>query len=174
MISGALWVLAGLMATALALVLYRLVRRVDAESCSPEWLDSFSIERFAPMERLLDTKDFNFLESQPGYNRAMGARLRRERRKAFRAYLRLLAGDFDRLVEYAKLIVVFSSEERPEFAKALWWEQTRFYVAVYWVRCRLMLDPLGLPRVDARSLVQALGGLRDDLQQFAMQRTEAV
>ena len=103
---------------AFAVLLIRLASRVGAGSSNLEWLDDFSIERFAPMERLLDPKDFKFLKSQPGYRASMGVRLLLERRRAFAGYLGMLTRDFNRLLGIAKLMLVFSTEDRPEFAKA--------------------------------------------------------
>src|SRR5215472_14604028 len=82
----------------IAFLLYRLSLRVDADACDPVWLESFSLNQFAPMERLLDSSDLKFLESQPGYRPALKANLIRERRKALAGYIRLLSRDFNRLV----------------------------------------------------------------------------
>jgi len=172
MISGIVC-LAFVLLLAFAVLLIRLVSRVDAGSTNPEWLDDFSIDRFAPMQRLLDPKDFQFLKEQPGYNAAIGARLLKERRRAFGGYLSMLTRDFNRLLGVAKLMLVYSSEDRPEFAKALWRQQITFYFAVYALRFRVAFYPLGWTRVDAGNLVKSLASLHEHLQAWALQRAEA-
>jgi hypothetical protein len=172
MISGIVWLAVALL-LAFSLLLIRLASRVGARSSNPEWLDDFSIERFAPMERLLDPSDFKFLKAQPGYCPSLGARLLKERRRAFAGYLGMLTRDFNRLLGVAKLMLVFSTEDRPAFAKALWRQQFTFYFAVAALRCRLALYPLGLTGVDAGNLVKALAGFHEQLQGWAVQRAEA-
>ena len=66
-------VLAGLSGAVLLLLVsfaclfLRLASRFDADGYGLVWLDEFSLEDYAPMERLLDRGDFTFLASQPGY-----------------------------------------------------------------------------------------------------------
>ena len=158
----------------IAFLLYRLSLRVDADACDPVWLESFSLNQFAPMERLLDSSDLKFLESQPGYRPALKANLIRERRKALAGYIRLLTRDFNQLVAIAKLMLVYSDEEQPGFATALWRQQLNFYVAVWSLRCRLALQPFGGHAADGRNLLDALARLRREIDGLALQRTAAV
>jgi hypothetical protein len=159
---------------AFGLLFQRLAKRVGAPAGNPEWLESITLERYAPMERLLQRSDFAFLEAQPGYRPGIGARLLAERRKAFAGYLRLLAHDFDQLMGLAKWMLVHSATDRPAFGKALWRQQISFYRAVYALRFRVACYPLGFAGVDARKLVDSLASLRDGIQQLALQRVEAV
>ena len=153
---------------AVFLVLFhRLASRSDAADCTTEWLESFSVESYAPMERLLDEGDFTFLAAQPGYNPQIAHRLRTERRKVFAGYLRLLIADFNRLLGLAKLMVVYSAEDQTEFAKALWRQQLTFYFAVCAVRCRLALYPLGWRPVDVGRLVHSLERMRSRVRSLA-------
>jgi len=46
---------------------WRLASRSDNQASTVEWFESFSLDSFAPMERLLDQSDFEFLAQQPGY-----------------------------------------------------------------------------------------------------------
>jgi hypothetical protein len=60
-------------AVALLITFLALVRRVAAPSRTAEgdlgtWLDSFSVARYRPMERLLSEADYEFLAAQPGYD----------------------------------------------------------------------------------------------------------
>lgn len=159
---------------ALFVVLFRtLISRPNRTTCSLEWLDSFSLENYAPMQRLLDRDDIVFLSSQPGYRPAIGKRLMAERRKIFRGYLRLLMLDFHQLIGLGKLMVVCASEDRAELARALLRSQVSFYFAVLAVECKLALHPLGWSVVDVRRLVQALETMRDQIQALASQRLAA-
>jgi hypothetical protein len=159
---------------AFGLMFLRLAKRVNAPAGNPEWLESITLERYAPMERLLQRSDFAFLEAQPGYRPGIGARLLAERRKAFAGYLRLMTHDFDQLLGLAKWMLVHSTTDRPEFGKALWRQHIAFYCAVYALRFRVAFYPLGFAGVDARKLVDSLASLRDGIQQLALQRVEAV
>jgi hypothetical protein len=170
----ALSIIVILLGLAFAAVIYRLASRVDEEACSPEWLEEFSLERFAPMERLLDPVDIKFVESQPGYHRSIGARLLRERRRAFVGYLDLLTQDFNQLMGVAKLMAVHSSEDRTDFAVALWRQQITFYLAICAVRCRVALYPLVRTGINVGNLVDSMAGLRRQIQELTVPRVQAV
>jgi len=156
-----------------ALLFRRLTSHVDAEAPNPDWLENFSMDRFAPMGRLLDPSDLKFLESQPGYRPSLRARLIRERRRAVIGYIRLLAGDFNRLIAIAKLMLIYSNEDRQEFAKALWWQQVSFHWNVLSLRCRLVLWP-SVGAVDGSALLGALRNLRQQIDQLSLQQAGAV
>jgi hypothetical protein len=156
-----------------ALLFRALASRAVQTTCSLEWLDSFSLENYAPMQRLLDDGDVEFLASQPGYRPEIGKRLMAERRKIFRGYLRLLILDFNQLIGLGKLMVVYAAEDRSELARALWRRQISFHVAVFAVQCKLALHPLGWSTVDVRKLVQTLETMRDQIQALASQRIAA-
>jgi hypothetical protein len=148
----------------------RLASRRGAEPLTTQWLSEFSIESYAPMERLLDQSDVAFLATQQGYRPEIGRRLMAERRKVFAAYLRELVQDFNRLMAIGKFMVVHSTEDRPEFARTLFRQQARFYLSVCIVRCQLALYPLGWRLVDARGLVQAVDTMRRQVHELALQR----
>ena len=164
-------VLAVVILTALSIALFalfrRLASRLDAEACTAEWLDNFSTADYAPMQRLFDEKDYEFLASQSGYRPEIARQLRADRRKVLSGYLQLLIGDFNQLHAIAKLMLVYSDEDRPDFGKALLWQQITFYYAVTAVRCRLALMPLGWPAPDVRKLIQPIESMGLQLQQMA-------
>ena len=154
---------------AFALLFWRLAGRVDNQACTAEWFESLTLESFAPMERLLDPSDFEFLSQQPGYRPEIGARLLKERKKMFLGYLRLLIGDFNQLLHLARLMIVYSAEDRAEFAKALWWQQTTFYFAVCAVRLRVAIYPLAWTPLDVAKLMQALQNIHNQVSQLGFQ-----
>jgi hypothetical protein len=145
---------------------WRLASRFDAQQCTAEWLDSFSMKSYAPMERLLERSDLAFLASQPGYRPAIGRRLMAERRKIFRAYLRLLVRDFNQLIGIGKLMVVYSSRDQQEFARSLRRQQVKFYARVCALQLQLVLYPVGWTSVDARGLLDALGAMRTKVREL--------
>jgi hypothetical protein len=148
-------------------LLWRLASRFDARHCTAEWLDSFSLESYAPMERLLDSTDLEFLASQPGYRPEIAKRLMAERRQIFAVFLGHLVRDFNQLVRIGKLMIVYSTEDRQEFASHLWRAQVRFYAGVCSVRLQLALYPLGWHVADAHRLVAALAAMRNQVQALA-------
>jgi len=154
---------------AFVLLFRQLASRFDNQASTAEWFESFSVENFAPMERLLDQSDFEFLSQQPGYRPEIGARLLKERKKLFLGYLRLLIGDFNQLLRIARLMIVYSAEDRAEFAKVLWRQQVTFYFAVCAVRLRVALYPMGWTSLDVSRLMQALENMRSQVAQLGFQ-----
>jgi hypothetical protein len=154
------------LAACFAGLFWRLASRFDAQQCTAEWLDRFSVKSYAPMERLLDSNDLAFLASQPGYRPEIGKRLMAERRKIFRAYLRLLVRDFNQLIGIGKLMVVYSNLDQHEFARSLGRQQVQFYARVCALHVQLALHPLGWTSVDARDLLAALGDMRTKVRQM--------
>ncbi len=153
-----------LLAACIAGLFWRLASRFDSRQCAAEWLDGFSLESYAPMERLLGNGDLEFLASQAGYRPEIAKRLMAERRKIFAAYLGHLVRDFNQLAEIGKLMIVYSTEDRQEFARRLWRQQLRFYAGVCSLRLQLALYPLGWTGTDAHRLVAALTAMRDRVQ----------
>ena len=156
-----------LLAVCFAGLFWRLASRFDARQCTAEWLDAFSLESYAPMERLLDQRDIDFLASQEGYRPEIARRLMAERRKIFAAYLGHLVRDFNQLVRIGKLMIVYSSQDQGEFARRLWRQQVRFYAGICAVRAQLALQPLGWTGTDAHPLVAALTAMRNQIQVLA-------
>src|SRR5688500_15536009 len=90
------------LAVVLIIAFAALLRRVLAppkpvEGDAGAWLDSFSISRYRPMERLLSEDDYEFLAAQPGYEPSIARNLRKQRRRVFRTYLQQVSRDFARL-----------------------------------------------------------------------------
>lgn len=142
---------------------------MDAEEVAIEWLDEFSPTAYAPMARLLEKNDVDYLATQPGYNPGIGKRLMSERRKIFASYLEYLVQDFNRLMDIGKLMVVFSPQDSDEFARQLFQRQVRFYGRVCLARLQLALYPLGWA-IDSRALIAALGAVRDQVRALATPR----
>jgi len=161
-----------LLTAAFAFLFYRLASRLDRTIGAAEWLGRFSLECYAPMERLLDPADFAFVEKQPGCSRELVRRLRSERREAFVGYLGLLVRDFNQLLRIGRVMQIGSSVDRLEFARALWRQQVRFYLAVCLVWCKVAILPWSV-RVDGRNLVASLTRMFGEVRELAVHRNGA-
>jgi hypothetical protein len=131
----------------------------DAVS-DPDWWREFSTSKYRPMARLLAHEDYDFLAAQPGFRRGMARRLRIQRRRVFLQYLRNLRRDFLRLHNTAKLILLQSEQDRADLAIILFKQNLVFCFALMAVRYRLLLQPLGVGRVDVQGLVRAIESMR--------------
>jgi hypothetical protein len=172
MILLSLSIVVAILFAAFAIVFRLLASRRDPASDPGEWLDGFSLESYAPMRRLLDQRDLEFLKKQPGYHSDVLKTLRAERRRAFADYLGLMIADFNQLLSIGRLMQIHSKIDRPEFARALWQQQVRFYVAVCAIRCRLALSPLGVS-MERLEVVDSLGSMLEQIRELAALRTLA-
>jgi hypothetical protein len=128
------------------------------------WIDALSIERYRPMMRLLDSEDLEFLRSQPGFTPHMAAKLRIQRCRIFRGYLRSLSNDFARVCMALKIVLMQSRDDRPDLAKALLRQQALFAASMAAVHVRLFLYRWGLCTADVTGLVKIFDGMRLELQ----------
>ncbi len=161
---------AGSTAFALALLLHRLVSPSRCELVSPEWLSRFSVARYRPMERLFSEEDYRYLARQKGYNPRIASRLRRERIKVFRGYLRCISGDFRRLEAAISFWMARAPQDRPDLAKALLKKRLLFSYAMVMAEWRLLLYGFGLGPADVHRLVGSLDDMRLHLDRMALDR----
>jgi hypothetical protein len=115
------------------------------------------------MERVLGEADFEFLSRQPGVDRKTLRAFRAERRGIFRAYVRDIAADFNRLHTAARILLLTSMEDRPDLAFTLLKLRATFAYAMLAIQWRLTLDALGVRGLDVHPLVEALDGMRGQL-----------
>jgi len=155
---------ATLMGVALSWFFWRLVSSARVRGVDPEWLKSFSTATYRPMERLLSEEDVEFLKSQPGYLPGMERALRSGRRRIFRAYLRSLARDFNRLHLALRLALLESPSDRPDLATVLLRQKVRFFLALAAVHLRLCLHAVGIGTVDVRGLVSTVDRMQAQLR----------
>lgn len=155
------------------IMFWRLALRSDAQPPDPVWLNRFSLETYAPMERLLDRTDFAFLASHPGSNPDILKKLLRRRKKLFKKYLGLLARDFNRLVTLGKLMLVHSAEDKAELGHELWRLQLAFYSGLLLVRCKLAIYPWGWTAVDVPRLVHSLDQMGQQVRALAVAHNQA-
>ena len=152
------------LAVVLAAVMGLLVRSLSKQSSnsrnsaqwSPGWFEEFSAASYRPMSRLLSEEDFRFLSKQAGYTPELGKRLRKDRRIAFRGYLRNLTGDFNRLYSGAAILMVYSEVDRAELASSLLRIRANFYYALFAVQFRLAIHAAGFEMMDITPMLQSL------------------
>lgn len=126
------------------------------------------------MMRLLDEADYRFVASQSGMTAASLRRLRSERRQIFRSYLRSLVADFHRLHMAARVVLVYSPQDRPDLAATLMKQRLYFTFAVLSVEAKLVLHSLGVGTVDVRHLIGSLETMRMNVNTFASAQSAAV
>jgi hypothetical protein len=148
-------------------VLWKLVSPARIRGVDPEWLQNFSTASYRPMERLLSEADIEFLRAQRGFEPGMDKALRAGRRRLFRAYLRSLALDFNRLHLALRLALLDSPADRPDLGAILIKQRLIFLAALAAVHARLLLHTLGIGTVDVQSLVSTLERMRGELRNVA-------
>jgi hypothetical protein len=163
-----IYVIAALLALgpiAVALMfLHRTLASQPDLSASMDELVVPSPAKYRPMERLLQEDDFRFLAGQPGFTPQLGRRLRTERRRIFRGYLRNLRNDFARAAAACQLLIVHSAEDRGDLAAGLMRQKLAFGVGMLAVEGRLMLHAAGAGPVDVRGLVESLETMQSQMR----------
>lgn len=148
--------LTALLATVMACLLYRLAVR-DPRSTLLTVRPSIRIEeRYLPMQRVLADADLEFLARQPGLTRRAQLEFRRQRRIIFRAYLRCLARDFNRIFRTLELLILESDHDRPDLVRLLLQLRSRCLCAMLAVELRLALDACGYEWIASRGLLEAV------------------
>jgi hypothetical protein len=140
---------------AIGLLLRNVLRQMKEPLPDPSWLDGFNVSRYRPMQRLLSDVDYSFLAANGGSPDVI-RRLRAERRRLFRAYLKNMVRDFNRLHRAARIMSLDAETDRSDFAFLLLRMRVAFGWTVTVVQFRLALNTLGLGNVDARRLLRAL------------------
>jgi hypothetical protein len=151
--------------TGLALAFrYRKVSSRQSVAFSIDQCLVFSVEKYRPMERLLQEADFRFLAVQRGFSPQMGRRFRVERRRLFRGYLRNLKKDFGRVSLACQMLIVHSAEDRADLAKGLLRQRLLFALGMLAIEARLLLHFAGIGTVEVRGLVESLGTMQAQLR----------
>jgi hypothetical protein len=131
-------------------------RKTAAEEITVDWLESFSVSAYYPMEDLLSDDDFVFLSRQPGFDESLYRKLRRDRLSIFRQYLLRLILDFNRLHAAARRLLALSEFDRSAEVSKLMSLKFRFSLAVLQAQCSYLLCFVGFRFLAARRLIAAL------------------
>lgn len=167
-------VLALLAAAAFFFLFRRLLSKGRNAEADLEWSSEFSIARYRPMERLFLEEDYDFLAAQPGFHPKIAKKLQAERRRVFRRYLRCLRHDFERLATAAKVLLLEAPVDSPDLARGLLKQRMIFSYAMANVETRLVLQTLGIGKVDVRPLVDAVESMRLHLRQLSHAQVAAI
>ncbi|MCX6619576.1 MAG: hypothetical protein NTY38_00560 [Acidobacteria bacterium] len=82
-----------LVAAAFAYLIRQILARPNIPEFESTWIERFSMRKYKPMERLLSEQDFMFLAAVAGDRPEIGNKLRRDRRRVLRSYLRTIRRD---------------------------------------------------------------------------------
>jgi hypothetical protein len=123
--------------------------------------------KYKPMERLLNEGDFQLVASYPTLSPSVGRRLRVERRRIFRAYLRSLRRDFGRIYTACRILILYSEADRPDLTMALLKLRAQFAWGMLLAEWRLALHMLGIGTVDIRGLIGGLDALHQQFNALA-------
>ncbi|MDZ7640198.1 MAG: hypothetical protein U5J83_18420 [Bryobacterales bacterium] len=124
---------------------------------------------YASMERLLDDGDFQFLKSQPGFNRKIARDLRAKRVRIFSAYLGMMSRDFARLHSTLQSYLISLEVDDPQVSAELMRQKWIFQRALVVAHLQLKLYSFGLGSVRCASLMNAMrtiGNLAGDVPEL--------
>ena len=116
----------------------------------------FSAARYEVMARLTCEEDLDYLRKLPGFRENMTTRLRKQRRRILRMYLRELAADFRVLHARARRLVAVAPEEHAPLVGFLLRQQVTFWLRLARIEVGLSLAPVGMGTGDVRALVRGL------------------
>lgn len=145
----------------------RHVHELDFMANDTDEAVGFDLEHYRPMEHLLAGEDLVFLQSQPGYDAAMGRRWQRERRRIFRLYFAELKRDFRRLHAEARRLVVHADADSADHVGMLLRQRWSFELATANLEIRLALAWAGIGKVDATPLIALLEAMQIDISRRA-------
>ncbi len=151
----------------------RLNRRVAVEDITPEWLESFSVAAYYPMQQLLSDEDFTFLSRQPGFDESLYRKLRRERLHIFQQYLMRLIVDFNRLHAVARMILARSTQDRSDVVSKLMLLKLQFSLAVVQAETSYLLSRIGFRFLAARKIIGVLENMSLELSALSQAHSAA-
>lgn len=154
-------------------IVRRLSRKVAVEEITPEWLESFSVAAYYPMQELLSDEDFTFLSRQPGFDESLYRKLRRERLHIFQQYLMRLIVDFNRLHAVARMILARSKQDRSDVVSKLMLLKLQFSVAVFQAETSYMLSRVGFRFLAARKIIAVLENMSLELAALSQAHSAA-
>jgi hypothetical protein len=167
------FVILGVSLVLVAPVLARLFRRCEMSEITPEWLESFSVTAYYPMQGLLSDEDFRFLARQPGFDFSLYRKLRKERLLIFRQYLSRLISDFNRLHATARALIAHGQEDRSDLMLRLFKLKVRFSFAVVGSEVSYLCCRIGIGRLAVRGMIARLEEMSAELNGLAELRAAA-
>lgn len=129
----------------------------------PDWIQELSPQRYRPLERLLDEREYSRLKTHPAITPKMLRSMRSRRIRIFRGYLSCLSVDYGRVCKTVKLLMVQSPQDRPDLAGLLVRQHVTFSIRLAMAEFCLTLHALGIGGMEASKLVAALESMRLEL-----------
>ena len=145
--------LVGLLAVLFVPVFAKLFKRCPVQEITSEWLETFLVSSYYPMQGLLNDEDFTFLCRQPGFDLSLYRKLRRDRLNIFKQYLNRSIVDFNRLHTAVRTVISVSTHDCSDLAWSLIWLKLRFSFAVLKADCSYRLCLIGFQSLAVRSLL---------------------
>ena len=133
---------------------------------TPEWVNTLSTAKYRPMERLLTDDDFNFVGSQPRVQLENGQEVEGAT-APHPSNVSALDQDFHRLCDGLRMVMLSSTQDRPDLAVALFKQRVSFTIGLALVRLRIAMHATDWATADIRALVDTLHAVRDQFQQLA-------
>ena len=167
---GSAILIAVLVSVAIAIGLVRAVRKLTKPIILPgtvSWIEELSTERYRPMLRLLSRDEIETLHRRPGFTPKAEASFRRARCRIYRSYLTSLSQDFNRVSVALKILMVESSNDRPDLAATLVRTRLAFHAALINAHLRAILYFLGIGSVDSSQLLRLFDCMRVELRTLA-------
>jgi hypothetical protein len=169
----ALYALCSLSICLLALITWRLHVNFSVRSQASEMKTAFtrSADFYRPMARLLAAQDFHFLRSRPEISARSLRRMRSDRRRIFRKYLRSLGLDLAIIMSQLRVVMVESPESRVDLAATLLKSRLLFAGMMIAIECRLFLHACGVNgiAISVTPLTEGLAQMRRTLELFVPQ-----
>ena len=119
------------------------------------------------MHTLFDDDDFAFLSRQPGFDLHLYRKLRKERLRIFRQYLKRVVSDYDRLHKSARLLVAEDHDEHSDVLAELIRLKLIFSWTVLRARSNYLLCCFGYRTLAVRALIVRLEDLSTQLSAIA-------
>jgi hypothetical protein len=155
-----------IVATCFGILLRNLAAGPQNLPATADWIDQLSVEKYAPMRRLLCEDDVRFLASQPGSSRSAIRQFRAQRCEMFLGYLRWLKADFGLICAALRLLMVQSQTDRPDLAVLLIRQKMLFATSLIAIYCNLALYRVGIASVQVDDIIGAFDVLRIELRQL--------
>jgi hypothetical protein len=132
-----------------------------------DWGSTFAPLKYEPLRRLFATGDFKLASSVPD-GKKLVRRLRANRIRICRSYIKLLAGDFSWASNAIKVLMIRSATDRRDLAKMLVKQRSVFTLALISLEYRLLLYRFGLNTFNMGVFIEPLENLRTQLRSLAL------
>ena len=128
------------------------------------FLDNVSLMKYRPMLRLASQMDRKYLAA--AHSDKLASCYRKIQRGLLREYLRDASKDFNRLYSIANAKCVQASADPGDLSMALFEQQMSFFLLVWGIEARLLLDAVLPFAMDLKPLMSSMEGLAKQTRQL--------